>query len=118
MFLDRLERLTSKIDNVLAASLIAADGIPIETVPSTPEIDVELLAAELMAQVQSIDRNHAELGVGPVRELTITTERAVVSVGSIGEGYFLLLVQRAGVARGRARFELRRAVLDFEDDLA
>ncbi len=118
MFRERLERLADRVDDVLAASLIAADGIPIETVPSTPEIDVELLSAELMAQVQSIDRNHAELGVGPVRELTISTEGAVVSVGSIGEGFFLLLVQRAGVARGRARFELRRAVLDFEDDLS
>ncbi len=118
MFNKRLEGLASRVGGVMAVSLVAADGIPVVTVPAKPEIDMELLAAELMSQVQSVDRNHAELGVGPVRELTVTTERARVSVGAIGDGYFLLLVQDANAGQGRARYELRRAILDFEQDLA
>jgi len=117
MFIERLERLASRLDDVLAVSLVAADGIPVETFPVRTQIDIELLSAELMSQVQSVDRNHVELGVGLVRELTVTTEKVTVSVGAVSDGYFLLLVQRAGAGFGRARFELRRAGLDFERDL-
>ena len=38
-------------------------------------------------------------------------------IGALTEDYFLLLVLKAGSNSGRARFELRRAVLMFEEDL-
>lgn len=119
MFIDRLEQLSSKIGTeVQMLSLVAKDGIPVETVPASPAFDVELLAAEFMAQVSAISKNHQELDVGRVRQLTVATERMTVMASAVSEDYFLLLVLAGETPQGRARFELRRATLAFEDDLA
>ena len=70
-----------------------------------------------MNQVRTISQNHQELAVGQVRHLSVMTDQLVLMVSALSEEYYLLLVQTAGSNVGRARFELRRAKLIFEDDL-
>ena len=54
-------RISNRIDGVVALSLVAEDGIAVESVSSDPDLDLEVLAAELVAQVRSISDNHREL---------------------------------------------------------
>ncbi len=118
MFTERLEEVRGRIDGAVALSLVAKDGIPVESVTTLPDLDLELVAAELMSQIQAISLNHRELGAGPVRHFSVRTDRMVLMVTSLSEEYSLLLVTQAAAHQGRARFELRRAVLQFEKDLS
>jgi predicted regulator of Ras-like GTPase activity (Roadblock/LC7/MglB family) len=117
MFRERLQNVADRIDGTLALSLIAKDGIPVETLANDDSLDIELLAAELMSQVRAVSQNHQELSVGEVKNFSVTTDRFVLMIGALTEDYYLLLVLHAGAGCGRARFELRRAVLLFEEDL-
>ncbi len=117
MFLERLQDVADRIDGTLALSLIAKDGIAVETLTMEESLDLELLAAELMSQVRAVAQNHQELSVGQVKHFSVTTDRYILMIGALTEDYFLLLVLRAGANSGRARFELRRSVLTFEEDL-
>ncbi len=118
MFLDQLSRISNRIDGALALSLVAHDGIPVESVSSEPELDLEVLAAELIAQVRSIAENHRELDVGEVQQFSVTTDRLTLMVSSVAADYYLLLVLGPEGNYGRARFELRRARLLLEEALS
>jgi predicted regulator of Ras-like GTPase activity (Roadblock/LC7/MglB family) len=118
MFLDQLSRISNRIDGALALSLVAKDGMPVESVSSDPDLDLDALAAELVAQVRSITENHRELDVGEVQHLSVTTDRLTLMVSSVAADYYLLLVLGPEGNYGRARFELRRARLLLEADLS
>src|SRR6188768_2257789 len=117
MFLERLSRITSRIDGALALSLVGRDGMPVESVAADPEVDVEVLAAEMIAQVKAISDQQRELAVGDVQQFSVTTDKLTLMVSKVAEGFYLLLVLARDGSYGRARFELRRARLLFETDL-
>jgi len=117
MFLERLSKVSGRIEGAKALSLVAQDGIPVESFSSSPDLDLEFLAAELIAQLRAISENHRELGVGEVRQFSVSTDKYTFLVSAVGGGYYLLLVLGEGGIYGRARFELKRARLLFEDDL-
>ena len=117
MFTERLQQVTDQLDGVLAISLVAKDGIPVESIIRDQDLDLELLAAELMSQVRAVSQDHRELSVGKVRLFSLTTDSYILMVGALTDEYYLLTVLDAGSNFGRARFELRRAVLLFEEDL-
>lgn len=119
MFVERLERIAGSVDGAALVSLVAADGIPVES-HSSPEVegvDVDALAAELLAQVHTIGENHRDFEMGVVEQFSVTTDRYTALLGRLNAGYFLLMVLTAGSSLGRARFEMRRATLAFEKDL-
>ena len=117
MFEDRLKNLSSRIDGTVAATLVDKDGITVESFSRNEEVDLEALAAELLAETGNIAREHRELDLGELRQLSVTTDRYTVLVSSLTGDYSLLLVLKNQGSYGRARFELRRALLDFESDL-
>ncbi|MBW8877520.1 MAG: hypothetical protein JF614_21345 [Acidobacteria bacterium] len=118
MFLDQLSRISNRIEGALALSLVARDGMPVESVSSDPSLDLEVLAAELVTQVRSITENHRELDVGEVQHFSVTTDRLTLMVSSVAADYYLLLVLGPEGNYGRARFELRRARLLLESELS
>lgn len=117
MFLDKLSRVGNRIPGARALCLVDADGIPVESVAADPTVDLDLLAAELIARVRAISDDRAGLAVGEVEQLSVITDSVTVVVSSIGEGYYLLLVLGPDGSYGRARFELRRARLLLQDEL-
>jgi predicted regulator of Ras-like GTPase activity (Roadblock/LC7/MglB family) len=117
MFLEKLSAISDRIDGILALSLVAKDGIAVESVSSDPDLDLEVLAAELISQARSITENHRELEVGEVQQFSVTTDRLTLMVSSVAKDYYLLLVLGPEGSYGRARFELKRARLLFEQDL-
>ena len=61
MFIERLSEISDRIDGALALSLVAEDGIIVESVSSSPDLELEMLSAELIAQVKAIAENHRDL---------------------------------------------------------
>lgn len=118
MFLEQLSRISNRIDGAVALSLVARDGIPVESFSSDPDLDLDVLAAELVAQARSISDNHRELDVGEVQQLAVMTDRLTLMVSSVAADYYLLLVLGPEGNYGKARFELRRARLLLEADLS
>jgi len=117
MFIERLNEISNRIDGAVALALVAEDGITVESYSADTDLDLDLLAAELITQVRAIAENHKELAAGDVRQVTVATRRMTVMVSSVSESYYLVLVLGEGSNRGRARFELRRARLLLEPDL-
>ena len=117
MFEDRLQQICKKVDGAVAATLVDKDGRTVETPSEKGNIDLEALAAELLAQTTAIARDHRELDLGELRQLAVTTDRYTVLVSSLTGSYCLLLVINNEGSFGRARFELRRALIQFESDL-
>jgi predicted regulator of Ras-like GTPase activity (Roadblock/LC7/MglB family) len=117
MFLERLSQVSSRIEGARALTLVDEDGIAVESVSSSPDLDLDLLAAELIAQLRGIAHDNRELQVGEVQQLSVTTERYTFVVSAVAQGYYLVLVLGERGIHGRARFELRRARLLFEKDL-
>lgn len=117
MFLERLNQISNRITGAVALSLIDKDGIRVESVNTDPSLDLELMAAELVAQVRSISDNHRELAAGDVSQFSITTDELTIMVSSVNWEYYLLLVLDSTGNMGQARFELRRARLILEHDL-
>src|SRR5215470_8067886 len=107
MFLEQLSSISDRIGGVLALSLVAKDGLPVESVASDPDLDLEVLAAELTAQARAISENHRELNVGEVQQLAVVTDRVTLMVSAVTPDYYLLLVLGADGNYGRARFELK-----------
>ncbi|HTQ78791.1 MAG TPA: roadblock/LC7 domain-containing protein [Thermoanaerobaculia bacterium] len=118
MFLEKLSQISNRVEGILALSLVARDGIAVESVSSDPDLDLEVLAAELIAQARSIAENHRELEAGEVQQFSVTTDRLTLMVSSVAKDYYLLLVLGPEGNYGRARFELKRARLIFEQELA
>lgn len=117
MFEARLQDICNRVEGALAATLVDHDGITVESFATNGNIDLEALAAELLAQTQTIARDHRELQMGELRQLSVTTDRYTVLVSFLVGDYSLLLVLDSQGSFGRARFELRRALLQFESDL-
>lgn len=118
MFLEALNRISNRIEGAVALSLVAKDGMPVETFNSNPDLDLDVLAAELVSQLRSISNNHRELDVGEVQHLSVSTDRLTLMVSSVASDYYLLLVLGPEGNYGKARFELRRARLLLEGDLS
>jgi len=120
MFERRLAEIAARLDGLAFASLVAADGIRVESHEGGQdlgELNADSLAVELLTQLREISRNHAELGLGEIFEYALGTEHFFVMLGRVAPGYYLMLVLTNGASIGRARFELRRAPLAFQADL-
>lgn len=117
MFEERLQDLCGKIHGAVAATLVDRDGITVESHIENGAIDLEALAAELLAQSSTIARDHRELDLGELKQLSVTTDRYTVLLSSLTGTYSLLIVLTDEGSYGRARYELRRALIDFESDL-
>ena len=120
MFEERLSEIASRLDGLAFASLVASDGIRVEshsTGEDLGDLDTDNLAVELLTQLKAISENQDELGLGRVSEYSVTTDRYAVMLGEVAAGYYLMFILAHGSSFGRARFELRRAPLAFEADL-
>lgn len=118
MFLEKLSKISNRITGSRALCLVDRDGILVESVSSDSELDLDLLAAELVAQTQAISEDQRDLDVGPVNQLTIVTDQLTLIVSAAGYGNYLLLIMEPESNQGRARFELRRARLVLDEELA
>jgi predicted regulator of Ras-like GTPase activity (Roadblock/LC7/MglB family) len=117
MFIDRLQRIEKRVDGSLALALVASDGIIVESLSRADDLDLEVLAAELVNQLQEISDDSQEVATGQVERFTVTTDQLTVVVSSVSEDYYLLMVLGDDANHGKARFELDRARLLLEEDL-
>jgi len=117
VFLERLSSVADRVGGLVAVSLVADDGIPIESVSSRPGVDLEAAAAELVNLARSISKEQRELDVGELQQFTVAGSGLTFVLSRLAGRYWLLAALAPDASLGRARFELRRAELLFEDEL-
>jgi predicted regulator of Ras-like GTPase activity (Roadblock/LC7/MglB family) len=117
MFLERLSSVSDRIEGAVALSLVAADGMPVESVSTSPDLDLETVAAELVTLARAIAKEQRELSVGDLRQFTIAGDRLTFVLSRVAAHFWLLAALSPGASLGRARYELKRAELLFEDEL-
>lgn len=117
MFEERLERLRARIDGAKAVALVSRDGLTVESRGGSEGLDIEALAAETLDQIRRISETRRGPALGQVRHFSLSTDKLNLMAGALSAGYYLLLIMNANTGPGRARFELRRALLEFEKDL-
>lgn len=118
MFEERLESLRERVEGAVAVTLVAEDGIRVASSETEGGPDLEAVAALLVARIRQLAEAQRGLDLGTLRQFSLATDQFHVLAAGVGSGYYLLLVLRPGGNTGRARYELRRARLDFEEDLA
>lgn len=114
---ERLEGVVQSVQGALALSLVAKDGMPVESVWNADDLQLEIVAAEMLAQIQLIAGSDDNLAPGPVRLLSVSTSHHTILLGAVSAGYYLLMVLEPTANYGRARFEMRRAGLRFLDEI-
>ncbi|MGA7614143.1 MAG: hypothetical protein WBX15_03080 [Thermoanaerobaculia bacterium] len=117
MFKETLEGVFRRVDGTLAVSLLGLDGIAVETVGGEG-VSLETWSAELGAFVKSLQLSINELDSGDLRQFTLATDRHLALFSAVTSDYFILMILSPDGNFGRARFELRKARFDLQDELS
>ena len=116
VFRDILESICSRVDGTLAVSLIALDGIPIESINSG-SVPLDVIGAEFGGFIKSVRLSNTDLNTGDVLHFSLVTEKYITLLSAVTPEYFLLLVMRPDGNYGRARHELAKAKFALRDEL-
>jgi predicted regulator of Ras-like GTPase activity (Roadblock/LC7/MglB family) len=116
IFRDVLESLRDRIEGTLAVTLIALDGIAIETI-NDDSVPLDVMGAEFGSFVKSMRLSSTDLNTGDVLQLSLVTEKYITLLSAVTPEYFLLLVMRPDGNYGRARYELAKAKYALGDEL-
>ncbi len=117
MLREALEDVARGIEGLGALALIDRDGMPVHALRSRSEVDLELLAAELLQSARAMAAGHREFAIGDVCQLSVITDRWSVLLQQVADSYYLLLVLPSGVPLGKARYALRRSGQLLESEL-
>jgi predicted regulator of Ras-like GTPase activity (Roadblock/LC7/MglB family) len=116
IFRDVLESLRDRIEGTLAVTLIALDGIAIETI-GDGAVPLDVMGAEFGGFIKSVRLSNTDLNTGDVLQLSLVTEKYITLLSAVTPEYFLLLVLRPDGNYGRARHELAKAKYALREEL-
>lgn len=108
-FKEVLAKLGESMDGVLAAIVIAEDGIIVEKNIVDPGFDAELAGVEYVGGCRDIGRAMESLQAGGLEEVTVVAEKSRMLLRTISPGYFIILALRPGSSVGKGRYLARKA---------
>lgn len=124
MFKEVLQDVVRRAEGCLGALIMGTDGIVVEKVwqaaaaGAPAEINPDVAAAEFASLIKNAHRAGGETELGRLREMTFTGEGGIFILRFVSEDYFIAAVLSPEGNFGRARYELRRAELLLEKELA
>ena len=120
MFKGILETILERTEGSLGALIMGTDGIAVEKVlgKAGNEANLDVAAAEFTTLVRSSQRAGNDIGLGNLRELVISLDKAVILMRLLSRDYFVVLALNPDGNLGRGRFELRKAELQLAKEFA
>lgn len=123
MFKEVLQDAVKRAEGCLGALIMGTDGIVVEKAWHTAagdsaEMNPDVAAAEFASLIKNAHRAGGEMKLGRLREMTFTGEGGIFILRFVSEDYFIAAVLSPDGNFGRARYELRRAELLLEKELA
>ncbi len=116
MFKELLKRILQQVEGSLGIIIIGLDGIPIEQVSFSSDIDLEQVGAEISSLIKSTIQTTTRSELGGLLETTILTDKARFIARLITHEYFILLGLAPDGNYGRARYELKKAQVILESE--
>ena len=104
-----LEDIAERQEGILAAVVIADDGIIVERQVVEEGYDVELASVEYVGSCRDIRKAMESIESGALQEVTVVAEKTAMVMRSISPGYFLLVIQRPESSLGKCRYLLKKA---------
>lgn len=111
-FTEHLQSISSRVEGVIAVTLMGLDGIPVENYESETkdedgEVDVSSLLIEYSSLISQVKRSAQMFSAGGLEEISITSERLTTIIRPVTEDYFLALAMRTNANLGKGRYLLR-----------
>ncbi len=108
-FSHHLRHVCDQVDGAVACSLMAADGIEVETHVAAPEaaVDLRTLLVEYSGLVRSAGDVALANQAGDLDEVSVSTGRLTAVARVVTPEYFLIVALRPGGNLGKARYVLR-----------
>ena len=107
---DILKTSVTAVEGALASVVMGFDGVPVEQfVNDGAGVDIETLGVEYSNALTEVRRTADALSSGPVQEVAVMTDGAVVLLRPVNNEYFVALVLSSDGNFGKGRFVLRRA---------
>jgi predicted regulator of Ras-like GTPase activity (Roadblock/LC7/MglB family) len=108
-FRPHLQDVCDKVEGAVACSLMAVDGIEVETHVAQADAAIDLKS--LLVEVSGLCRTATDAAqatqAGGLDELTVATQKLTALVRVISPEYLLIVALRPGALQGKARYLLR-----------
>lgn len=120
MFREILQGIVDRTEGCLGSLIMGTDGIAVEKVwkPEAAGANLEVAVAEYASLLRNARRTNSELGLGKLQEFTLSGESGIFILRFVSDDYFVAVVLNHDGYFGQGRFELRRAELLLENELA
>ncbi len=118
MFRDTLESMMQRTEGCLGVLVMGTDGIAVEKVwqPAGMAANLDVAIAEFTSLMRSARRTNEDLGLGELREISISSEKGIFIMRLVSAEYFIAMILRADGNFGRGRYELQRAEIILEKE--
>lgn len=120
MFREVLQEAMTRTNGCLGALIMGTDGIAVEQVwqAAGTESNQDVAVAEFTSLIRNTRRVNGEMGFGKMHEVTLSGESGIFIFRFVSEDYFIAMVLSPDGNFGRGRYELKRAELLLEKELA
>jgi len=116
-FKDLLTALLDRIDGSIAAFFCGTDGIGVENVTFSQEIESAVTEVEIATALKVITDVSRNLGFGAVSGVLIETEKTAAVVEKIQSDYFLCVLLKKDANLGRGRLEIKKLAAKINQEL-
>lgn len=120
MFREVLHETLTRTEGCLGAIIMGTDGIAVEQVwqAAGTDLNLDVAVAEFTSLIRNVRRTNSEMGFGKLHEVTLTGESGIFIFRFVSKDYFIAMVLSPDGNFGRGRYELKRAELLLEKELA
>ena len=115
-----LQKMIDSLPGVLGIALMGADGIPVAEVAAPGASGNDLVGGagvEFGRILDEVRKGADALGAGRVDEMTLALARCTLVFRSVDDELFLVLALAPDGNLGKARFQVRRHLLELREQL-
>ena len=116
-FKDLLTALLDRIDGSTAAFFCGTDGIGVENVTYSQDVETAVTEVEVATALKVITDVSGNLDFGLVSSVIIETQKTTIVVEKIQNDYFLCVLLKKDANLGRGRLELKKLAAKINREL-
>jgi predicted regulator of Ras-like GTPase activity (Roadblock/LC7/MglB family) len=108
-FAEILKEMVDRVPGAVGAIFADWEGEAVDQFAHISKNDIQLVGAHWGVVLTQASRNLEAMGAGPVEEMVIEGERAMVLVRKVTDRYYVVLTAKATTHLATARRELERS---------